>query len=1151
VAVALTAAVGNVVVSPSAYASGAVVIDQDTQRRGLFAAYMRSRATGAEGLRQMFLSAAMVGYRQRHPAATSQQLVQHTASMNQWYTSQLGADDLVRPTYQLMVKLLELSALHPSGAVAAPIFRELAESTLGKEVRALGETLDDIHAAQRHNSVINQVFEHQDRIWGEVAGRGAIDPTFTEAWNGYFGAKYNIVANATSDQLMADPLIGTYVNVGALLEHSQNLQDYLTEGNRQITALLNEINQRTDAANADVTAMNATLPVDGRPATQAELDQAKAKAEERKKWLEGAAGAVDLFGKLVGFADPKVGAIVTGTGRAAVQIATAVSDWLPALAANGLKAALFSASGIGMAGAVLGAIQSLVPLFGGTGPTMDQQILDELKEMRQELRDFRNEMNQRFDRIELALVQLYDQMDAQFNRLLTEMWLTQDELKKVVTQLALVTERVDFWGSSILRSLQETQISQLKGLINQRVSHAARYPETPLTWDEYKVTVETLNTAASVQSKAAPFTAGLGDPNPENNLGAYGYHGSIRYLTDYAENHLNLPHVVSGGVRVQAPPTPAVEHWMLAAEGYKHMVAQNSSHAAKVYLTTDEILASGQAIQTAVRRFSAPRGWDQPEQLSPLYAKLIDDYRATGSAMVGKLHEKRNAIQNQRLGYTMFGLPTQDVEGASTAEPTTIPPCSGSSTYQPSRPGNVVSKQLKEMWLADYGRTDTPAQTCYQAAWTNMSEPPDPDGEKPYAVYADLEITFRVRQKWDGQWLTAYSWSKVYPYGKIQQYYPPSDPRQSWIRTPTQGMQEKWGTVKPDFEATAPRTVDSESTIKTKARDWLYGRAGQYYHEVVRDLTTQGNELYDLNKKLTRTALLLQSYTKLGFARSLEQDQTIGIHLFGQSRIPFDQGQLEANVVNGREGHTGGITPERRVTAGFEQARANYCAQIVNDTCVVKPQKADQPEPNPRTNRNEHVLPCTWEERWDPIERCFNWALDHRSTQLRQRLEMASERLLDEPPVPEGIPAVDELMQGIRIAEMVAKNGPTGSTARIGAITGLDGKCLDIRSPFNDGAQIEVSACDASDPQGWAVMPDRTVMSMGKCLDVHSGGSADGNQIILWRCHGLGSQQWLPSADGTLRNPQSGKCLTVAPDGVIVHLWTCNGGANQKWTLPA
>ncbi|WP_158715540.1 RICIN domain-containing protein, partial [Streptomyces sp. NRRL S-481] len=41
---------------------------------------------------------------------------------------------------------------------------------------------------------------------------------------------------------------------------------------------------------------------------------------------------------------------------------------------------------------------------------------------------------------------------------------------------------------------------------------------------------------------------------------------------------------------------------------------------------------------------------------------------------------------------------------------------------------------------------------------------------------------------------------------------------------------------------------------------------------------------------------------------------------------------------------------------------------------------------------------------------------------------------------------------------------------------------------------------------------------------------------------------------GSLRNPQSGKCLDVSgansSDGTLVHLWTCNGGANQKWTLP-
>ncbi|MEU1473610.1 RICIN domain-containing protein, partial [Streptomyces sp. NPDC005761] len=49
-------------------------------------------------------------------------------------------------------------------------------------------------------------------------------------------------------------------------------------------------------------------------------------------------------------------------------------------------------------------------------------------------------------------------------------------------------------------------------------------------------------------------------------------------------------------------------------------------------------------------------------------------------------------------------------------------------------------------------------------------------------------------------------------------------------------------------------------------------------------------------------------------------------------------------------------------------------------------------------------------------------------------------------------------------------------------------------------------------------------------------------------------QKWTPGADGTLRNPQSGKCLDAegvsSADRTKLHLWTCGTGANQKWILP-
>ncbi|MFE1991782.1 ricin-type beta-trefoil lectin domain protein, partial [Streptomyces parvulus] len=55
-------------------------------------------------------------------------------------------------------------------------------------------------------------------------------------------------------------------------------------------------------------------------------------------------------------------------------------------------------------------------------------------------------------------------------------------------------------------------------------------------------------------------------------------------------------------------------------------------------------------------------------------------------------------------------------------------------------------------------------------------------------------------------------------------------------------------------------------------------------------------------------------------------------------------------------------------------------------------------------------------------------------------------------------------------------------------------------------------------------------------------------------CNGTGSQKWAPQSDGTVRNPQSAKCLDASGgtwnDGTPVHLWTCHTGTNQKWTLP-
>jgi hypothetical protein len=54
---------------------------------------------------------------------------------------------------------------------------------------------------------------------------------------------------------------------------------------------------------------------------------------------------------------------------------------------------------------------------------------------------------------------------------------------------------------------------------------------------------------------------------------------------------------------------------------------------------------------------------------------------------------------------------------------------------------------------------------------------------------------------------------------------------------------------------------------------------------------------------------------------------------------------------------------------------------------------------------------------------------------------------------------------------------------------------------------------------------DGTVRSFGKCLDIQGNGTANVTKVQLWDCDGAGGQQWVARADGSLYNPQSGRCL--------------------------
>ena len=80
-----------------------------------------------------------------------------------------------------------------------------------------------------------------------------------------------------------------------------------------------------------------------------------------------------------------------------------------------------------------------------------------------------------------------------------------------------------------------------------------------------------------------------------------------------------------------------------------------------------------------------------------------------------------------------------------------------------------------------------------------------------------------------------------------------------------------------------------------------------------------------------------------------------------------------------------------------------------------------------------------------------------------------------------------------------------------------------------------------------------TLQVLGKCLDVNGGDTTNGTVVDLYDCNGTGAQTWTPQPNGSLVNPQSGKCLTdtgSGGSGTQTTVDDCTGAPNQHWTLP-
>ncbi|MEV0431357.1 ricin-type beta-trefoil lectin domain protein [Micromonospora sp. NPDC050495] len=130
---------------------------------------------------------------------------------------------------------------------------------------------------------------------------------------------------------------------------------------------------------------------------------------------------------------------------------------------------------------------------------------------------------------------------------------------------------------------------------------------------------------------------------------------------------------------------------------------------------------------------------------------------------------------------------------------------------------------------------------------------------------------------------------------------------------------------------------------------------------------------------------------------------------------------------------------------------------------------------------------------------------------------------------------------------------PLGTPGIDGAISGRGGRCLDVyQGGITDGTVVQLWNCNGTDAQIWDYQTaDGHIKNLksGKCLD--SGGVTNGLQAKIWTCLNHVNQVWRPQPDGTLKNPNSNKCLDLlnygTTAGTVVQLWDCQADWDQVW----
>jgi hypothetical protein len=435
----------------------------------------------------------------------------------------------------------------------------------------------------------------------------------------------------------------------ALAAPPQILQ--LIEQNNTINLSLNELKamSRTefDKLHASIDDMQKTLVeidaqqgviidyINDQQKQQAMQALAAAEAAEQQLSLDAFRASFSIVANLISFIDPEFGQNLSVAGDAAVQIADALNGWLTATSGLSALADVSSLSTIVMTGNVLGAVMNVINLFGDSGPSPDQMILEEIGKLRQEVNQLRTEMHDRFDRIDEELNQIYSTMQERFDLIDIQLGKINGKLDVIQESLVALDLRLSRLERNTFEMIDAVGRRPLLSAINGSLGYQKR-TGLPMPYQPEFVEFENaLHTWGAINAfDALAIGPSQRDYSPEallTELNAYPMDANLNYLNGWLK--------VNGMPGISNKVVASPRDWMLAARAYTQLGSEWPEHMKRINPQRQAQLdAVGADIEMAMQNIAALVTMTGTVGNELLYTTVISYYQ-------GRLARLNNAIQ--------------------------------------------------------------------------------------------------------------------------------------------------------------------------------------------------------------------------------------------------------------------------------------------------------------------------------------------------------------------------------------------------------------------------------------------------------------------------------------------------------------------------